>query len=145
MRLRLAEGFQVRTGRRTRFNVARVRSEHFPEIPDQIVRRNVDAIRALAMHKHNARRGATRAVANPGNDTGSHGVSDPPDRRGAVASARARVAHAMVSYSDRDIGTSGRQRAPPIWRGVGALRVEIVRDESITAIGAEVGTRVLWI
>ena len=64
MRLRLAEGFQVRTGRRTRFNVARVRSKHFPEIPDQIVRTKVDAIRALAMHKHDAGLGATRAVAN---------------------------------------------------------------------------------
>ena len=28
-------------------------------------------------------------------DSDTHGVSDPPDRRGAIASARARVAHAM--------------------------------------------------
>ena len=48
-------------------------------------------------------------------DTDSHGVSDPPDRRGAIASARARVAHAMVSCSDRDIrrlAVGGKERRP---------------------------------
>jgi hypothetical protein len=49
----------------------------------------VDAIRALAMHKHNARLGTTRAVANPGNDTGSHGVSDPSGQaRGHIGRAQ---------------------------------------------------------
>ena len=87
----------------------------FPEIPDQIVRRNVDAIRALAMHKHNARLGATRAVANPGNETGSHGVSDPSGQaRGHIGRAqRGRSRHGLHPHSHS--GTcSGRQRAPPI-------------------------------
>ena len=61
----------------------------------------------------------TRTI-DTGTDT--HGVSDPPDRRGAIASARARVAHAMFpALIATSALSSGRQRAPPAPRGVGLL------------------------
>ena len=75
-------------------------------------RADVSLIRRRSPHRLRTRGQSTR-------DTDSHGVSDPPDRRGAIASARARVAHAMVSCSDRSTGArTGRQRAPPTRRAV---------------------------
>ena len=59
-------------------------------------RAHVSLIRRRFPHRQRTRGQSTR-------DTDSHGVSDPPDRRGAIASARARVAHAMVTCADRDI------------------------------------------
>jgi len=59
-------------------------------------RAHVSLIRRHFPHRQRTRGQSTR-------DTDSHGVSDPPDRRGAIAGARARVAHAMITCPDRDI------------------------------------------
>lgn len=77
---------------------------------------------------------ARPAIANTGSDRDSHGVSDPPDARGAISGAHGGVAHAMVSCPPVTAGSAiGRQRAPPALdahvRAVAQLRaIEIVKS-----------------
>jgi hypothetical protein len=69
------------------------------------------------------------AIPDTDTDTDSHGVSDPPDTRGAISSARAGVAHAMVSCSDRGTGSGavgGKERRPSCRR-----RGEVVRRSMV--------------
>ena len=92
-------------------------------------RADVSLIRRRFPHRLRTRGQSTR-------DTDSHGVSDPPDRRGAIASARARVAHAMVSCSDRATGAcavGGKERRPSCW--CRALTVELAARESVIGGG----------
>ena len=94
-------------------------------------RADVSLIRRRFPHRLRTRGQSTQ-------DTDSHGVSDPPDRRGAIASARARVAHAMFpALLATSAPSSGRQTAPPTPRGVGLLGQQTVRGESIAAIDRE--------
>ena len=79
-----------------------VRGQIFPHERGQIVRRiGFRSVRNVSMIRERPRLEHGRSTP----DTDSHGVSDPPDRRGTIASARTRVAHAMISSSDSDSGT----------------------------------------
>lgn len=57
----------------------------------------VTALRSARTCGHDSRRFRTRSsdAQTTASDTDSHGVSDPPDTRGAISNARTGVAHAM--------------------------------------------------
>ena len=77
-----------------------VLDQDLARIVGAIVLETDDNIDAQIPHSRAALRLTDSTSSTRANDTGSHGVSDPPDRRGAIAIARAGVAHAMVSCSD---------------------------------------------
>ena len=111
----------------------RLCDQDFPHERDQIVRTKLAPIEHADL-RHNSPPLWTRRrdIRRPTPDTDSHGVSDPPDTRGAISSARTGVAHAMVSCSDRGTGAcavGGKERRPSCW--CRALTVKLAARESV--------------